>query len=115
MTSREFGAYIKELRVNKGLSLREAAKRIDINHMRLSEIESGKSRGTGRDTRPRREVVIRMAEVYEVPVNTLLEKAGFAAFRSEADARENLLIDLFRELSEDQQEMVIRLLRAARG
>ena len=41
MTRLEFGEWVKEHRLNMGLSLRQLAKKIDVSHSHISNIESG--------------------------------------------------------------------------
>lgn len=107
-----FGKKIKELRQQKGLSLRKAANFVDISHYRLDELEIGKSRSTGNPTRPSRDTVVKLAEVYGVPKDYLLELAGFARENPELSDDEALLVDLFRGLNEDQRELTLRLVQA---
>ncbi|MCQ2411911.1 MAG: helix-turn-helix transcriptional regulator [Sphaerochaetaceae bacterium] len=47
MSGREFGDYVHDLRIKKTVSLRNAAKEMDISAMYLSEIESGKKIPSG--------------------------------------------------------------------
>ena len=57
-TRREFGSRLKQLRMDRSLSLNEAARRSGIDHTRLSRIESG--------TRPSTIAVrIALARVYD--------------------------------------------------
>ena len=113
MTREEaFGARIKELRQQKGLSLRKAANLIGLSHYRLDELEIGKSRSTGNPTRPSRDTVIKFAEVYGVPKDYLLELAGYARENPDLSDDEALLVDLFRGLDADQRALTLRLVRA---
>lgn len=45
----EFGSYIKEIRNEKGLSLRELSKRSGISHPYLSQLENGKNKNPSPD------------------------------------------------------------------
>lgn len=48
MPERKLGDYLHTLRISKGVTLRSAAKEMDISAMYLSEIESGKKIPSGR-------------------------------------------------------------------
>lgn len=61
-----FGDYIRQIRIKHGLTLREAARRIDITSPYLSQIEAGLERP------PSLDVLRKMAVVYEVEVDDLL-------------------------------------------
>ena len=69
-----FGRYIKQWRRQRGLSQLDLAIRADVSQRHVSFIETGRSR-------PREDVVHRVAEALEVPIrdrNILLEAAGLA-------------------------------------
>ena len=69
-----FGRYMKHWRRQRGLSQLELAVRADVSQRHVSFIESGRSR-------PREDVVYKIAEALEVPLrdrNILLEAAGLA-------------------------------------
>ena len=69
-----FGRYMKQWRRQRGLSQLELAVRADVSQRHVSFIETGRSR-------PREDVVRKVAEALEVPLrerNILLEAAGLA-------------------------------------
>ncbi len=69
-----FGRYLKQWRRQRGLSQLELAVRADVSQRHVSFIETGRSR-------PREDVIHKVAEALEVPLrerNTLLEAAGLA-------------------------------------
>jgi len=69
-----FGRYMKQWRRQRGLSQLELAVRADVSQRYVSFIETGRSR-------PREDVVHKVAEALEVPIrdrNILLEAAGLA-------------------------------------
>lgn len=108
----EFGSFIRELRDERRMSLRGAAKAIGIGHMRLDELERGVSRTTGRPTRPRRELLSRLAEVYEVPHDALLERAGYAREERALSQDEQLVVDLLRCLDDHHRRLAMQLVMA---
>ena len=69
-----FGRYMKRWRLQRGLSQLDLAVRADVSQRHVSFIETGRSR-------PRKDVVNKVAEALEVPLrdrNVLLEAAGLA-------------------------------------
>ena len=69
-----FGRHLKQWRRQRGLSQLELAVRADVSQRHVSFIETGRSR-------PREDVVHKVAEALEVPIrdrNILLEAAGLA-------------------------------------
>ena len=69
-----FGRYMKMWRRQRGISQLELAVRADLSQRHVSFIETGRSR-------PRQDVVHRVAEALEVPIrdrNVLMEAAGLA-------------------------------------
>ena len=70
MGNEEFGQKIRELRIQKKISLRKMADMVGISPAYMSRIESG------RELPPRGEHIVRMAEILEVPADELLMLAG---------------------------------------
>jgi transcriptional regulator with XRE-family HTH domain len=68
----ELGALLADLRVAKGLSLREVEEATDkaVSNACLSQLENGKIK------KPSPNVLHSLAEVYAVPYEALMEKAG---------------------------------------
>ena len=64
-----FGEFIRELRKDRKLSLRDVGKKTKISNAYLSQVECGK-RGI-----PSLKIIVRLAEVYGVPVSMLIKKA----------------------------------------
>jgi len=71
--SRALGSLLADLRVAKGLSLRqvEEATERSVSNAYLSQLEKGKIR------KPSPNVLHSLAFVYAVPYETLMEKAGY--------------------------------------
>lgn len=70
LTNKELGAYLKTIRNNKNISLREAEKLTDIGYAHLSMIENGK-----RNVTPA--LLRNLATLYNVDYLDLYEKAGY--------------------------------------
>lgn len=65
------GEYLKALRESKGLTLREVEKLSDVSNAYLSQLESEKIK------RPSPTMLHKLAQVYEVKYELLMEKAGY--------------------------------------
>ena len=66
-----FGEYIKEIRTNKSLTLRETAKRTKVSHPYLSQLERGENK------KPSPEIIKKLAEGLNVNYAHLMNKAGY--------------------------------------
>lgn len=108
-----FGAYLKEQRSRRGLSIRKAAALVGVSPSRLGEIERGESYRTLRETRPSRELIESLARAYEIDVNGLLEMAGYqsAAAAPAFSPKARLAIELFESLDPDRQELALEMLK----
>lgn len=71
MDIKQFGKYLKLLREQKGLRIRDVEKLSDISNAYLSYLENGK-RGM-----PSPEILQKLAPIYQVPYKDLLQKAGY--------------------------------------
>jgi len=63
-----FGEFIKELRIDRKLTLREVEEKAKISNAYLSQVERGE-RGT-----PTMKILVKLAKVYGVPVSALSSK-----------------------------------------
>ncbi|MBM3267190.1 MAG: helix-turn-helix transcriptional regulator [Candidatus Sericytochromatia bacterium] len=69
---------MRELRIRKGLGLRQAARVLGVSHTRLAAFEAGSTKASGKAAIPRRDLLARMAEVYDFPAGTLMALAGYS-------------------------------------
>jgi transcriptional regulator with XRE-family HTH domain len=97
----KFGDYVRELRVNKGLTLRAAADEMGYASPYISRIESGLERP------PSRECLEKMAKAYGVAVDTLIERASNRAKEAYGELvvnnpALNVLFKVVRDLPEDR-------------
>ncbi|MBY7142443.1 helix-turn-helix transcriptional regulator [Virgibacillus sp. NKC19-3] len=83
----DFGSYIREIRKSKNISLREAARRSEMSHPYLSQIE------TGKNTKPTPTIIKKLAKGLNVPYMQLMEKAGYADYSYETVAERLVTID----------------------
>lgn len=65
------GKYLKSLRIANTLSLRAVERKTGISNAMLSQLESGKVK------QPSPIFLHKLAELYEIPYETLMEKAGY--------------------------------------
>ena len=75
----EFGRWLGEQREEKGLRRREAAKRAKLSEAQWRDLETGRKEAIGGIRllpNPSRDVLQRVAEVIEVPVDELLARIG---------------------------------------
>lgn len=107
-----FGAQVRAKREMLGWTVRDAAPRLGISRSRLSEIERGQSYSTGNPTRPSRELVEKIAEVYGLPLELLLVLAGYPeeAPLELSPASRDMLV-LFERLTPDGQRLALGMLR----
>ena len=65
------GAYLKSLRLDLGLSLRQASKLASISPAHLCKIEQGNNfNSIGLD------VLLKLSRVYKIPISVILHKGG---------------------------------------
>lgn len=67
----QVGNYFKALREAKGLTLREVEKQTDVSNAYLSQLEKGKVK------QPSPLMLHKLATVYGVPYEQLMEKVGY--------------------------------------
>lgn len=67
----KLGLYLKQLRLDLGLSLRKATGLVGISPAHLCKIEQGNHFSSiGLD------VILKLSQIYKIPVSTILYKAG---------------------------------------
>jgi transcriptional regulator with XRE-family HTH domain len=118
--SPELGPTLKQARLLKSLSLREAARLLGLGHARLGDFERGTTHGRKNyPAKPKRDLLLKMAQLYEYPTDVLLGMAGYPAGETpsvhrptlvEAEARE--IAEIYYGLNRDQQEIFLRMARA---
>ena len=75
----DFSSFIKAVRENADLSLREAAGKTGISNPYLNQMENGQIH------KPSTETLIKLANGYNIPYDLLLEKTGYALSNSGFD------------------------------
>jgi len=106
------GALLGDLRTAKGLSLREveAATGRAVSNAYLSQLEKGKIR------KPSPHVLHRLAAVYAVPYETLMEKAGYLLpDRRARGRRKRLAVFAIDDLTAEEEEELLKYLAFLRS
>jgi transcriptional regulator with XRE-family HTH domain len=70
----ELGRFIKEIRKDKNLTLREVAQRSGVSHPYLSQLENG------RNDKPSPDILNKLANGLEIPNGTLMMAAGYIEY-----------------------------------
>lgn len=71
------GDFLRRIREEKGLSLREAAKRSGLSHSYINAVERGKHPKTKAPIRPSPETLAGLSKAYNVPYQELMIAAGY--------------------------------------
>jgi len=108
----EVGVLLADLRRAKGLSLRqvEEATGKAVSNAYLSQLENGKIR------KPSPNVLHSLAEVYAVPYEALMEKAGYLLPRKDAGGRrKRLAVFAIDDLTAEEEEELLKYLAFLRS
>jgi len=93
-----YGIYFKALRESKGLTLREVERKIDISNAYLSQLETGKVK------QPSPVNLYKLAQLYEVSYESLLEKVGYPVPNRDAEIKKNQMkYNRFGKISDDEE------------
>jgi transcriptional regulator with XRE-family HTH domain len=105
--SSELGAVLADLRSAKGFSLREVEEATGkaVSNAYLSQLENGKIQ------KPSPNVLHSLSEVYAVPYETLMEKAGYLLPPEEAGrSRRRLAVFAIDDLTAEEEEELLKYL-----
>lgn len=108
----ELGTLLADLRTAKGLSLREVEEATGnaVSNAYLSQLENGKIQ------KPSPNVLHRLAEVYGVPYETLMEKAGYLLPSSaRGGQRRRLAAFAIDDLTAEEEEELLKYLAFLRS
>ena len=109
----DLGALLADLRTAKGLSLRavEEATGNAVSNAYLSQLENGKIQ------KPSPNVLHKLAEVYAVPYEALMEKAGYLlpAQAKEGGRRRRLAVFAIDDLTAEEEEELLKYLAFLRS
>jgi len=108
----ELGALLADLRTAKGLSLREVEEATDkgVSNAYLSQLEHGKIK------KPSPNVLHSLAEVYAVPYEALMEKAGYLLpSANDGGRRKRLAAFAIDDLTAEEEEELLKYLAFLRS
>ena len=104
---RELGSLLRDLRLAKGFSLREVEETTGnaVSNAYLSQLENGRIK------KPSPHVLHNLAEVYAVPYEALMEKAGYLLPSEEGDGpRKRLAAFAIDDLTAEEEEELLKYL-----
>lgn len=106
----ELGALLGDLRTAKGFSLREVEEATGnaVSNAYLSQLENGKIK------KPSPNVLHSLSEVYAVPYEALMEKAGYL-LPSEGSRRQRLAAFAIDDLTAEEEEELLKYLAFLRS
>ena len=108
----ELGAVLADLRTAKGLSLREVEEATDkaVSNAYLSQLENGKIK------KPSPNVLHSLAQVYVVPYETLMERAGYLLPSEDGGGRRKRLAAFaIDDLTAEEEEELLKYLAFIRS
>ena len=108
----ELGAVLADLRTAKGLSLREVEEATGkaVSNAYLSQLENG------RIQKPSPNVLHSLSEVYAVPYESLMEKAGYLLPSEDSGARRRRLAAFaIDDLTAEEEEELLKYLAFLRS
>ena len=109
----ELGALLSDLRTAKGLSLRQVEEATEkaVSNAYLSQLENGRIR------KPSPNVLQSLAQVYAVPYEALLEKAGYLLPPEGSDGRRRRRLAAFAidDLTAEEEEELLKYLAFLRS
>jgi transcriptional regulator with XRE-family HTH domain len=108
----QLGAVLGDLRKAKGLSLREVEEAADkaVSNAYLSQLENGKI------GKPSPNVLFSLAEVYGIPYDALMEKAGYLLpAENGGGERKRLKAFAIDDLTAEEEEELLRYLAFLRS
>jgi transcriptional regulator with XRE-family HTH domain len=106
-----YGEYFKALRGAKGLTLRDVEKETDISNAYLSQLESGKIK------QPSPTHLYKLAELYGVEYELLMEKVGYPVPKSATPipkANKGNVYGRFGKISTDEELELLQYLKFIR-
>jgi transcriptional regulator with XRE-family HTH domain len=108
----ELGALLADLRTAKGLSLRdvEEATGKAVSNAYLSQLENGRIK------KPSPNMLHSLAEVYAVPYEALMEKAGYLLSSADGGGRrKRLAVFAIEDLTAEEEEELLKYLAFLRS
>jgi transcriptional regulator with XRE-family HTH domain len=107
----ELDTLLADLRTAKGFSLREVEQATGkaVSNAYLSQLENG------RISKPSPHVLHHLAEVYVVPYEALMEKAGYLQLSANGGRRKRLAVFAIDDLTAEEEEELLKYLAFLRS
>lgn len=111
--------HLKQLRLARGLSIRKAAQSLGISPTSLRNYEVGRD-SKGNLVKPKRKVLLKMAEAYDFPSEVLLNMASLPVNEPEPVIPDQVelaaleVAEIFRRLPEVHRTMFLGIARTYR-
>jgi len=80
----KFAAHLRELRKQRGLTLKQVEKAAQVSNAYISQLERGLRNP------PHPDILNRLAKVYEVPARDLMVSAGYLADNADLENRQRI-------------------------
>lgn len=104
-----YGQYFKALRESKAMTLRDVEKMADVSNAYLSQLESGKVR------QPSPLILHKLADIYGVNYDLLMEKVGYPAPQSQSgSANASAMAQKLGSLTGDEEIELLNYLKFIR-
>ena len=105
---KEIGEVIRQLRGD--LSLREFAIKCEISHTTIDNLEKGVDFRTKKPTQVKMTTLQKIADACHVPVSYIISKSNAPTPEApQLSEGEQLLLDMFRQIPEDQQKVFLEM------
>ncbi len=106
-----YGEYLKSLRLKQGLTLREVEAQTGVSNAYLSQLETGKVK------QPSPSNLYKLAELYNVTYEELMERVGYPVPKATQEPRSEKFMAHNRlgKLSSDEEEELIDYLKFIRN
>ena len=98
---------LKELRTSKGLSMREAAKQLELPPTTYCNWENG-------EREPNSEMMVRLADFYGVSIDYMIGRTDEREVKAQTfvTRSEDELLSLFRSMNEEQKGLILSTAKA---
>lgn len=101
-TNNNLGTYLKALRDNQELSLRDVQSKTGISNAFLSQLESGKIKN------PNPVMLYKLATLYRVPYESLMERAGYPVPTPDTSTKDaDKVFHRFGDITREEEEQLL--------
>lgn len=106
-----YGNYLKSLRLKHGLTLRDVEAKTGVSNAYISQLETGKVK------QPSPSNLYKLADLYQVTYEELMEKAGYPVPKAtkEPQSKESMAQNRLGKLSSNEEEELIDYLNFIRN